>query len=101
MWWMIILILSFLIAANPAVYRTTRSVLGSWVATQEGTAKLGGLILHAFVFVLLVKLLKYTKQTVSGYGHWGDMDTRGDDVVNQTKSQEVPPNMAPAPYESN
>jgi hypothetical protein len=34
-----------------------RSVAGSWVATPEGTAKLGGLVLHAIVFVLLVSLL--------------------------------------------
>lgn len=101
MWmWTLILILAFLIAANPAVYRATRGVLGSWVATQEGTAKFGGLILHAIVLVLLVKVFKHLKRSNnSQYDHWGGMDVHNDDVVNQTKSQEVPHNMAPAPYE--
>jgi hypothetical protein len=58
-WSMIILLVSFLIAANPAVYRATRGVLGSWIASPEGTAKLGGLVLHAIVFVALVKLAKH------------------------------------------
>lgn len=52
------MILSFMIVANPQTYQVTRSLLGSWVATQDGTAKLAGLFLHALVFVFLVKLLK-------------------------------------------
>jgi hypothetical protein len=38
-------------------YELTRKVFGSWVATQDGVAKTGGLVLHAIVFVLLVSLL--------------------------------------------
>jgi hypothetical protein len=49
--------ITFFIVANPAVYVATRGVLGSWVATPEGTAKTGGLVLHAIVFVLLYMLI--------------------------------------------
>lgn len=48
--------LAYMLVASPAAYRTTRA-LGSWVATQEGTAKFGGLVLHAIVFILLVRVL--------------------------------------------
>lgn len=49
--------LAFMIVASPMTYQTVRSVAGNWVATADGTAKIGGLILHAIVFVLLVSLL--------------------------------------------
>lgn len=67
----VILIIAFLIAANPAVYRMTRGVLGSWVASPEGVAKFGGLLLHALVFLLLVNL---TKKAVSPMAT-GEMST--------------------------
>jgi hypothetical protein len=46
----------YAVVANPATYQATRNVFGSWVATSEGTAKMGGLILHAIVFILLATL---------------------------------------------
>ena len=46
----------YALVANPATYQATRNVFGSWVATYEGTAKFGGLILHAIVFILLATL---------------------------------------------
>lgn len=49
--------LAYMVVANPMTYQSTRSVLGSWVATQDGTAHLGGLVLHAVVFIVLVTLL--------------------------------------------
>lgn len=48
--------LAYILVASPTAYQTTRA-LGSWVATPEGTAKMGGLVLHAVVFILLVSLL--------------------------------------------
>ena len=48
--------LAYMLVASPAAYRTTRAV-GSWVASPEGTAKIGGLVLHAIVFILLVSFL--------------------------------------------
>ena len=49
--------LAYMLVASPETYKLVRSVAGGWVATPEGTAKLGGLVLHAIVFVLLVTLL--------------------------------------------
>jgi hypothetical protein len=47
----------FALVASPSTYKLTRSVAGDWVATSEGTAKIGGLILHAFVFAFLLHLV--------------------------------------------
>jgi hypothetical protein len=47
----------FALVASPSTYKLTRSIAGDWVATSEGTAKIGGLILHAFVFAFLLHLL--------------------------------------------
>lgn len=49
--------ITYMIVASPETYKLVRSVAGNWVATPEGTAKLGGLVLHAIVFVLLATLL--------------------------------------------
>ena len=54
---MLINALTFIAVSHPATYRATRGVLGSWVATQEGLPKMGGLVLHAIVFLLVLQLL--------------------------------------------
>lgn len=97
---LLILLIAFLIAANPATYRATRGVLGSWVASQEGTARMGGLLLHAVVFIALVMIMKRVKRSVSGYAHAGAMDTHGADEIGglSTKAQEVPHTLQPAAY---
>ena len=48
---------TFIIVSHPATYKLTRSVLGSWVASPEGLPKNMGLLLHAIVFVLVLRLL--------------------------------------------
>lgn len=86
----------YAVVASPATYQTTRNVLGSWVATSEGTAKLGGLILHALVFILLASLaMRYFPTKRSGYNHPGGISQQ--EGMN-TKLQEVPHMLAPAPY---
>lgn len=60
---------AYFIVANPMTYELTRKFLGSWVATQDGVAKTGGLILHAFVFVLLVTILMRLLARVSYMSH--------------------------------
>ena len=58
----------FATVASPEVFKLTRSIAGGWVATSEGTAKIGGLILHAIVFVLLLRIaLKILKPKKSNY----------------------------------
>ena len=82
----------YALVASPMTYQKTRDVFGSWVATSEGTAKFGGLILHAIVFILLASLaMRYFPSRRSGYEHTGVYGMN-------TKSTEVPHMMDPAPY---
>lgn len=46
----------YMLVASPMTYQATRGVFGPWVASSEGTARIGGLILHAIVFILLATL---------------------------------------------
>ena len=65
----------YALVASPMTYQKTRDVFGSWVATSEGTAKFGGLILHAIVFILLATLaMRYFPSRRSGYSHGGEVD---------------------------
>jgi len=43
----------FFVVANPATFKLTRSVAGSWVAAADGLPTTAGLLLHALVFVIL------------------------------------------------
>ena len=91
----------YALIASPMTYQTTRNVFGSWVATSEGTAKFGGLILHAIVFILLATLaMRYFPSRRSGFSH----STAGEGssqapVASNTKLQDVDRILNPAPYE--
>jgi hypothetical protein len=88
----------YALVANPATYQATRKVFGSWVATYEGTAKFGGLILHAIVFILLASLaMRYFPSRRSGYDHTGEVSEQGVYGMN-TKPTEVPHEFTGAPY---
>lgn len=50
-------LLAFIAVSHPATYRATRGLLGSWVATQEGLPKTAGLLLHAVVFLFVLRLI--------------------------------------------
>jgi len=65
----------YALVASPMTYQKTRDVFGSWVATSEGTAKFGGLILHAIVFILLATLvMRYFPGKRSGFAHVGGIN---------------------------
>jgi hypothetical protein len=89
----------YALVASPMTYQKTRDVFGSWVATSEGTAKFGGLILHAIVFILLATLaMRYFPGRRSGFSH----STAGEgsnQMGMNTKLQDVDRILAPAPYE--
>ena len=58
----------YVLVASPMTYQKTRDIFGSWVATQDGLAKTGGLILHALVFILLATLaMRYFPSKNSKY----------------------------------
>lgn len=60
----------YAVVASPMTYQATSKVFGSWVATQDGLAKTGGLILHAIVFILLAALaMRYFPSKRSEYAH--------------------------------
>jgi hypothetical protein len=54
---LLVTILTYVAVGHPATYKTTSGLLGSWVASSDGLPKVGGLFLHAIVFILLAGLL--------------------------------------------
>ena len=75
---MIVPLLTFVLVANPMAFKFTRGIFGDWVAGPEGLATIPGLLLHALVFLFLVKILgsgrsKFTSrgaQQDQEIGHW-------------------------------
>ena len=55
---MIVLFFLFALLASPVAFKTVRGVLGTWVASGEGLPTFAGVFLHAFVFILVLRLLK-------------------------------------------
>ena len=53
----VIPVAAFAAVGHPATYKTTSKFLGSWVASSDGAPKVGGLILHALVFLFVLGLL--------------------------------------------
>ena len=85
----------YMLVASPATYQATRNVFGGWVASSDGVAKMGGLILHAIVFILLATLaMRYFPVTRSGYSHSGEVDRQ----EQGTKIIEAHMVLKPAPY---
>jgi len=88
----------YMLVASPATYQATRNVFGSWVASSEGVAKMGGLILHAIVFILLASLaMRYFPTKRSAYDHTGGVMGQ-EEMGMGTKMVEVPHMMQPASY---
>ena len=90
----------YALVASPATYQATRGVFGPWVASYEGTARLGGLILHAIVFILLATLaMRYFPVKRSGFAHFSAGE--GSDqtpVATNTKLQDIDRILQQAPY---
>jgi hypothetical protein len=53
----IMMALLFMVLAAPVAFQTVRGVLGGWIATVEGLPKIGGLAVHALVFMVLSTLI--------------------------------------------
>lgn len=65
----------FVLFAHPATFKTVRGVAGNWVASADGAGSLAGLLLHGFLFVLLVGFLM---RRVSFYGDLHHFGTKSD-----------------------
>jgi len=53
----ILMALLFMLLAAPVAFQAVRAVLGGWIATAEGLPKVGGLAVHALVFMVLSTLI--------------------------------------------
>jgi hypothetical protein len=53
----ILMALLFMLLAAPVAFQAVRGVLGGWIATTEGLPKIGGLAVHALVFMVLSTLI--------------------------------------------
>jgi hypothetical protein len=49
----IMMAILFMLLASSMAFQAVRSVLGGWIATAEGLPKVGGLTVHALVFMVL------------------------------------------------
>ena len=53
----ILMALLFMLLAAPVAFQAVRGILGGWIATTEGMPKVGGLAVHALVFMVLSTLI--------------------------------------------
>jgi hypothetical protein len=56
LWISVLTALIAIVLFSPVTFKLMRGIAGGWVATSEGLAKSGGLILHGVVFVLVLIL---------------------------------------------
>ena len=59
--------LAYLAIANPAAYKATRGVFGTWVSSPEGAATFKGLLLHALFFLFILYLVGRFMPRISGF----------------------------------
>jgi hypothetical protein len=85
---------TYVLVANPATYKFVRGILGGWVANSDGVATLAGLVLHAFVYVILtgVVLMMFMPKS-SGY----DVNNAKNDASNGLMKLAMMINPSPAP----
>lgn len=62
----IISALVFFIIANPETFKLVRRIAGSWVATPTGCPSMTGLVLHAAVFMVVVRGMMDIKREDGG-----------------------------------
>ena len=75
----------FFTVANPEIFRLTRKMFGSWVASPTGCSSTRGLVLHAFVFFLITwGLMNLKKERADG-------DTAIDPALKEGAEGEAPP----------
>jgi hypothetical protein len=60
-------VLAFVLVSSPETYKLTSKFLGEWVSNGTGRPQIGGLVLHALVFLLVLMLIKKFLPQISGY----------------------------------
>lgn len=71
---MIVPLLTFVLVANPWAFRATRQIFGDWVAGPEGLATIPGLLLHALVFLFLVRIFSPGRSRFTTRGQQQDQE---------------------------
>ena len=60
-------VLAFVVVSSPETYKLTSKFLGEWVSNATGKPQIGGLILHALVFLVVLMLIKKFIPQISSY----------------------------------
>lgn len=60
-------VLAFVLVSSPETYKLTSGYLGDWVSNATGRPQIGGLVLHALVFLLVLMLIKKFIPQISSY----------------------------------
>ena len=50
-------VLAFVIVSSPETYKLTSRILGDWVANATGKPQMGGMLLHALVFFIVLRIV--------------------------------------------
>lgn len=87
----VMLAVLFAVVANPATYKLTSQVLGSWIASGAGCPTQNGVVLHAAVFVGLVfAIMMFKRSRSSSYMYSGYEDpVDGYDVETYAAGQKL------------
>ncbi|QIG59970.1 hypothetical protein [Dishui Lake phycodnavirus 4] len=85
--------LIFFVVASPEAFRLMRSIVGSWVATPNGTPSSAGLALHALVFLLIIW---FTMNIKAEYME-GEEASGEEEEEEEEKDAEKPAAKEPAP----
>jgi hypothetical protein len=72
----LIVILTFAAISSPSTYKATSGLVGRWIASPEGLPKMGGLLLHGFVFLIVLGLVFRLIGRVTKYGDLHPFDTK-------------------------
>lgn len=51
-------VLAFVLVSSPETYKLTAGLLGEWVANATGKPQVGGILLHALVFLIVLRIVK-------------------------------------------
>jgi hypothetical protein len=71
----------FMILASSMAFQAVRNVLGGWIATQEGLPKIGGLAVHAVVFMVL-------STVIWRYAPFGSSNFEGEEYEDEDEEYE-------------
>jgi len=86
--------LIFFVVASPEAFRLMRSIVGSWVATPNGTPSSAGLALHALVFLLIIW---FTMNIKAEYMEGEEASGEEEEEEEEEEDAEKPAAKEPAP----